>query len=107
MSRAERRIMLLKYISGLQKPEKDTDSTEIRTELDKIRKYKSAAYQRMNEQQKAGQHFSAKHSHRAYRYCCRYENRLENILDGYEKMKSGKCYFTKDATCRYKSRRDL
>lgn len=108
MNRVEQRLMLLKYIAslGIKKPVNDSDVTEIRKELEKIRKYKDAAYKRMNEQQKAGHYRSAWHSSQAYKVSCKAEKRLENILDGYEKLKNGQHYFTKDGANRYRPRRN-
>lgn len=34
------------------------------------------------------------------------EQRMLNILDGIEMQKTGKVYFTKDATCRYRNHTD-
>lgn len=71
-------------------------------ELDKVEKWKREAWDRMKRQSAAGDLEKANLSRKAYEFSCKYAKQLEHIIDGYQKRKSGKIWFTKDAASRYK-----
>ena len=103
MNLEKEKIRLLKVIESYEAAESPDKCAGIKEELAKIRKNKSAAYDRMIAQTKAGSTVSAQNSRKAYDFCCKYEKQLEGIIDGYEHMKSGKGYFTKDGANRYRN----
>lgn len=78
--------------------------SSIKAELATMKKGKSAAFKRMKQQQKCGDIEGARLSRSAYEYCRDYAQRLENIIDGYQRQLDGETYFTKNGADRYVNR---
>lgn len=84
---------------------KQKDIATIKAELEYIQGRKTAALIRATEQEAAGDRVNARRSRRAYKFCCKYERQLANIIEGY-KGHPGK-HYTKNGTQRYIDAREL